>query len=304
MTLDLIDTLIMEAELEEGRDLKYVVAGNRFAFRVAPEVKEKGKRSGTWSPEEDQFLEKNLGWIEEAEIARLLGRSQNAVHLRWERDLHLPAPSKNPDIITGHQAARLLGIYGHKIIHWCDEGLIPSRKLPGGRVIRVIPKVSFDRWVVSPSNWIYFDWKKIPDQRLRRLCKLRAQRWGDEWMSTAQAAKMRGVTPKDFTRLITKKKTVPGVQAATSLGGRHWDRAWANWFVLKSDAVKAEFLKGKGSGHEIKFTPRAERWMLRARKLGFSCEAIARSMGSKHVHETIRKNINRLLKEQKRRRRA
>lgn len=297
MTLDLIDTLIFQTEVEEGIDIRHMTARGRISYTMA--VPSRGGKSPRWSEWEDDFLKKNLGWISEEEIARQLGRTQTAVHLRWKRDLHLPAPSRHPNYITATQAANLIGIDGHKIMHWCDMGLIPARELPGERRIRIILRVSFDRWVVSPSNWIYFDWKKIPDRRLYRLCKLRAQRWGDEWWSTAKAGKYHGVTTKDVLRQITIMGKLPGVQVAVSLGGRHHNPTWLNWFVKRSDVVNFVFVRGKGAGGIVRFSKRAERWMLKAYRKGIPFEGIKRSMGSPCDGMTIRKNILRLLEQQK-----
>ena len=298
MTLDLMDTMIFSAELSEGRSLKYISAGNGVAYVTGIKVSNRnGKRYAAWTPEEDFYLRDHLGWNTEEEIAVHLGRTRVAVHLRWKRDLHLPAPSRHPDYITANQAAELVGLDAHKIAHWCDVGLIPVRVLPSARHIRMILRVSFDRWIVSPSNWIYFDWKRIPDRRLRRLCALRAKRWGDQWWTTVQVAKFHGVTSKDVLRLITIAGTIPAVQVATSIGGRHKNPYWLNWFVRKSDAVKAVFMRGRGCGNEIKFSRRAEAWMLNAHtKLGLSYEAIRRSMGSPCDGMVIKKNIVRLLK--------
>lgn len=292
----LMDAVIFGAEISEGRNPAFVATKgivNGMSMRhVNPTT---NRQFSNWHPDEDQFLKENLGWLSEEEIAEHLGRTVVSVHLRWERDLHLCAPSKNPDNITANQGAKILGVDAHKIAHWCDVGLIPARMLPSARYIRLINRVTFDRWVVSPSNWIYFDWRKIPDRRLYRLCKLRAKRWGDQWWSTVRAAQFHGVTAKDVLRQITILRRLPGVQVSASLGGRHKNPSWKNWFVLKSDAVKLTFVRGKGMGGK-KFTPRAEAWMVKAYKQGVSVDGIARSMGSKCCSETIRKNIIRLTK--------
>lgn len=296
--LALIDRLLFAVEIEEGRDPKFVASGG-MTYLTGLKVKPRGsRRTPNWTPDEDQYLRDHLGKMTEEDIAAHLGRTVVGVHLRWKRDLHLHAPSKGPDDYTGHQAAALIGIDAHKIMHWCDIGMIPARRMKGRlndkqRVIRLINRTSFHRWVVSPSNWIYFDWKNIPDPHLRRLCELRSERWGDEWWTTVQVAQLHGVTTKDIQRMIYLGR-LPAVQVATSLGGRHKDPAWLNWFVLKSDAPNVVFLRGKGAGHAVKFTPRAEAWMLKAYNMGWSVDYIMRSMGSKHARETIRKNIVRL----------
>jgi hypothetical protein len=299
----LIDRLLFAVEIEEGRDTSFVAA-NGMSYLTGLQVKSRGsRRYPNWTPKEDQFLRDHLGFITEEDIAAHLGRTVAGVHIRWKRGLHLHAPSRNPDEYTSQQAADLLGIDPHKIIHWCDIGMIPARRMKGKlndkqRVIRLIKRVSFHRWVVSPSNWTYFDWKKIPDPHLRRLCELRSERWGDEWWTTVQVAQLHGVTTKDVQRLIYRGE-LPAVQVTTSIGGRHKDPAWLNWFVLKSDAPHVVFLRGRGSRNVVRFTPRAEAWMRKAHKLGWTTEAIMRSMGSKYRYDSIRKNVVRVTKKTK-----
>lgn len=294
-THNLMDRLLFMVQLEEGRAPEFVVASAGASHVTTVKSRRKGRKYSMWSEAEDQYLRENLGWKTEDEIAKHLGRSVVAVHLRWKRDLHLPAPSRHPDYITANQAAEMVGLDAHKLAHWVDAGLIPGRVLPSQRRIRLIPRTTFDRWVVSPSNWIYFDWKKITDRRLRRLCELRAERWGDEWLTTVQVAKLHGVESKDVLRLIKLGK-IAGVQVATSLGGRHKDPAWLNWFVRKSDALKAVFRRGRGSGRDVILTPRAEAWMLKAYFDGMSLQGISRTM-KLCDSMTIKKNILRLLKE-------
>jgi hypothetical protein len=298
-TFDLMDRILFDVELEEGRAPAFVVAGGNLFSSTVKKANFKGKRYAVWSPEEDQYLRENHGWKTEEEIARHLGRTAVSVHLRWKRDLHLPAPSRHPDYIVAHQASQLIGVDNHCIVHWCDVGIIPSRALPSERHIRVIYRKSFDRWVVSPSSWIYFDWTHIPDPRLRRLCELRAARWGDEWWTTKQVAQFHGkdVSTQDVLRLIMRSE-IPAVQISASRSGRHKNPTWLNWFVRKSDAVKAVFMRGSGAGRDLQFSARADAWMLKARfELGMSWQAIARSMKMDRSREPIRKHILKLVQD-------
>ncbi len=285
--LNLIEFAVTAAEAETGMVKKKASRGVPLALFAASDVKV-AARPPIWTPEEDEFLRKNLGRMSEEKIAKELGRTVLSVQIRWKRELHLTAPSKNHDFITAEKASRLLGLDSHKISHWCDMGLIPYRNMAARRKIRMIYRTTFLRWVVNTDNWIYFDWKKIPDPKLRRLCKLRARRWGDEWWDTVKAAEYHSVTSKDVQRLLYRGE-LPGVQVAVSRGGRHKDPAWKNWYVKRSDAVKAVFVKGKGNNRtEFKPTPRAIRWMKRAWKLGMNFSQINRSMGSKVTDWTLR----------------
>lgn len=231
-----------------------------------------------WTPEEDDFLRKNLGYMTDAEMGQALGRTSVAVHLRWDRDLNLCGPSKAKDVITAHRAAELLGIDGHKTAGWVDMGLIPGRIMAGGRNIRLIDRTVFRRWVLNPMNWVYFKSDKVRDPELKRMLKKRAKRWGDEWWSTRQAADYHGVDPKDVERYI-KKGWLRSFHLPVSLGGREWHRKWSNHFVLRSHAVAVTFRKGKGNHMPCKFTAAADRWLLYARDvLGFTFVHIGRTM--------------------------
>lgn len=240
-------------------------------------------RPKQWSEQEDTFLRENLGWMTDAEIGETLGRSEVAVHLRWSRDLLLPSPSRNPDVITAHQAAMMLGIDGHKIAHWVDMGLIPGRLMAGGRKIRLIRRVALMMWVFSPKNWMYFDIENVTDPKLKRMLKLRAKRWGDAWWSAREVADFHGVDTREILRYV-KLGRIHSFRLPVSLGGRHEDRKWSNHFFLRSEAVNLQFCKGKGCAkksqhYQQRFTPRADAWLLKARdELGMTFLAIGRKM--------------------------
>jgi len=229
-----------------------------------------------WTAEEDAFLISNMGHLSETEIAVILGRSLSAVHLRWSRDLFLRAPSKSPDIVTSHQASIMLGIDGHKTSCWVDCGFIPARILPGGRRIRVIDRQVFLRWAITPVNWIYFDIHRVADPHLHRLIHLRSLRWNNEWWPTKRVAEFHGVDVGDVKRYIQFRR-LPATQAKYSMGGRHVQMGWANWFVLRSDAIACRFWK-QGDFYRNRHTHASDAWMIKAHAMGWSSAAIARSM--------------------------
>lgn len=278
------------AEAEFGRKPKGRKS-NIPASLFSARKQAKNDKALKWEEHEDEFLRKNLGKMTDAEIGEKLGRSEIAVHLRWSRDLHLTSPSKDPNYITANQASEMLGLDAHKITHWCDIGFIPHFIMAGGRKIRLIPRVSFFRWVISTSNWIYFDWKKIPDQHLRRLCELRAARWGDEWWTTSKAARYihKDMRAKDLKAVI-KRGAIPAVRLEHSRGGRHNDRVWSFWFIKRSDVKQFTYKFGRGR-QGWKPTPRAVEWIKKARAMGLSHDEITRSMGSPVGEETVRKFI-------------
>jgi hypothetical protein len=197
-----------------------------------------GDMDKTWSKVDDEFLRDNLGFMEESEIAKTLGRTVVAVHLRWKRDLRLPAPSKDPRYITGNQLAEVLGVDGHTAVWWIDSGLLPGERLPGKRLIRRVSKVDLLEWVLYPDNWVYFHPDRVRDPNLYRLIERARQGWNDEWWTTRQAADYLGVDPPCILRNIEfgriRGRRVPG------RSGRHPSPYWANWFVLRSEIIRPD----------------------------------------------------------------
>lgn len=247
----------------------------RFALQGA---EQKRTRARPWTPEEDAFLIANLGYLTDAQIGKALKRTAVGVHLRWDRDLALPGPSKDSKIITAQKAADALGIDAHKIIGWCDHGLIPHRIMAGGRNIRLIDRQAFRRWVLNPMNWPYFKSDQVRDPELKRMLKKRAQRWGDEWWSSRQVADYHGADTQDVKRYIVLGR-ITSFRLPYSLGGRDWNRRWSNHFVLKSEAIQVTFLRGKGNHRPSQFTPAADAWLLKARdELGMTFVHIGRTM--------------------------
>ena len=209
-----------------------------------------------WRPEEEIFLKRNLGRLTDTEIGKALGRTAVAVHLRWDRDMQLPSPSKAPNVVTAHEAARMLGIDTHKICHWVDQGFIPGRLMAGGRKIRLIEREDFRKWVLDPQHWMYFDLNEVTDAELKKLLKDAAKAWGDEWWSTPKVAKYHGVNAKDVLRYIQHGR-IQGIQIKYSYGGRHPNLSWKYWFILKSEATRPDlrFVTTKpGKGNKSKRT--------------------------------------------------
>jgi len=278
MSGDLIRLAVNQAIATSGMDRKHIAARSTMPLIVNNEQKEKPTKAGSWTDEEDNFIRKNLGWLSEVDMAKKLGRTQTAVRLRWKRDLLLTPPSKNPDIITANKAAKLINVEIHAFCWWCDYKIIPARILPSERRIRVIDRNAFKLWVINPMNWVYFDWKRIADPTLYKLCAYRAKHWGDEWWTSRQVADYHGVDIRNVNVQI-KRKQLPATQTRISRGGRHQERAWTYWFILKSDAINAHFVKGKGfTGWQP--SKRATQWVKKARAMGWGWTAIKRSMKS------------------------
>ena len=288
----LLDVLVSQAELASGATPEMVAAaGGKIGPCMGLEMHVARRRR--WTEEEDRVLEEHLGIWTEEQIGRALGRSACAVKIRWKRELHLQAPSKHPAILTARNVARVLGVDEHKASSWVDKGILPGTAMAGGRLIRRIQKVDFLRWALNPKNWIWFDIRKVPDMRMRRLMEKRAERWGDEWWTSRQVADYYGVDVQDVKRQIKMGKLC-GVQAKMR-GGRSKDPAWANWLILRSEATKAGFVirKTGTSGRDPIISEEGEAFMLLAYAVGCSLNAIGRLQ--KVDAQTVANRMKRLM---------
>ena len=292
MPFDLLDQLVFETEMTEGRP------GSRPGPLAPFFGGQTSRRAPIWTEDEDAFLKANLGYLAEDEIAALLGRSVNAIHLRWFRELALPAPSKDPAYITTYQAGLLLGVdSGHVMQNLVDRGLLPGEYLPvRGRTMRRIKRITFERWVINPQNWVYFDPAKITDPRLRRLCELRAARWGDAWLTPNEVADLRAVSAASVKAAIYRG--VLPFRRVVGLSGRpprrpntsHPDRdmgegfGWGNLYILRSAALAARFYPGAGPGsgatvNYLKWDSEADAFMILAAAVGNPITKIDRMLG-------------------------
>ncbi len=102
--------------------------------------------------------------LTDEEIARELGRTPIAIRLRGKRDLRLPAPSKNPSLLTGEQIAQGLAIDTHSSMRLIDRGILPGYRLPSQRAIRVVKRIDLLMFATNPMNWIYFDPDRVGTQ--------------------------------------------------------------------------------------------------------------------------------------------
>jgi hypothetical protein len=275
---ELIDLVVTEAEIESGLDPSVVSSRTSFGRRgvfVISQREAEGQGVGIspkqalWSPAEKSFVQRNLGKLSLEEIGAALGRSENGVKILFTRK-GWPAPSKQPNELTAHQIAELMGKCGKSIARLIDENILPGRRLPMERVIRVVRTTTFKRWLINPENWIYFDWRKIRDPHLRRLCELRAERWGDAWITTGEAARVAECTHADVNRWIHIGKV---------RGARKWG---ANWKMLRSEAERLDIPKcGKGSkGRAMaERSEDADAFLVLARAVGISNSLTVRLMG-------------------------
>jgi len=218
-----------------------------------------------WSEGEDEFLRQSLGILSEEAIGVTLGRTPTAVHLRWKRDLGLPAPSKTPGYVTAHQAADMLAVDVHAVCRWIESGWLPARLLPfRNRKVWRIRVGGLRRFAVKPEHWVLFRPERVRDPALARLVALAVERWDDEWLSTGRVAEICGTEHQNVASFIRAGK-LPAVK-------------WNNWRIRRSDAERVHFPKGRGHGCELDWSEEGDVFLILARAIGCSHGAIARLM--------------------------
>lgn len=292
----MIDFALASAQVETGEDPAFIAHYHpsmlpAIACRAAPRPAHRRRRR-PWSLDEDDYLRRNLGFLTESQIARHLDRSTDGVHIRAERYLRLPRPSKDPRYLTANQVARVLGVDNHKPPSWIKRGILRGEVIPSdrGRVIHRVHKTAFLAWACSPKNWIWFNPDRVRDPRLRRLIELRKARWGDEWWSVNRVAAYHGVTNQDVERYIRlgliHAVKAPRLDGRPNGPGRSAPDCprWSYGFILRSEAVRPGLVfikKGKGlTWHKLHYwSPRADAFILLAAAIGLPDTAIARLSG-------------------------
>jgi hypothetical protein len=214
--------------------------------------------SPRWLPAELRFLKNNIGKMTDKEIGAEIGRTETAVKIKRQRSGY-PAHSKRPGWMTGRAAGEILGLDIHGIMTLTERGLLPHVVIPGQRGILALKRVTLFRWAVNPLNWIYFKPEKVRDARLRRMIELKRARWGDEWWTSQQVARLHGVHHTDVQRYIEHGK----IKAVK----------YGNWHVLRSEAERPGLTipkAGKGSGHELDWSEECDLFWLIGMAVGLS----------------------------------
>jgi hypothetical protein len=241
------------------------------------------KKPRRWSLEEEDFLRRSMAYLTEAEIAEALGRSPTAVKLHRIR-LDLNATSKTGGWISAKRAAGLLGLKDARYVStWVKRGLVLGHILGGSRRICMLHLVSLYRFVLDPLNWPWFDPQAVRDPHLRALLERRKQRWGDEWLTSGQAARLAGLKVKQIEHCVRTGR-LPAVHVPNKAGRHNEQPHWAYYFVRKSQVLTLELL-GPGEANR-QCTPAALEWIRTAAGMGWPVTAIARSM-KKHP-QTVR----------------
>ncbi|MDD5644009.1 MAG: hypothetical protein PHO00_00990 [bacterium] len=198
-------------------------------------------RARRWTEEEDRFVLENHGRLSEKESAKRLKRTLVAVHIHKEREMKLKGISKSPSIMTAEQVANGLGKDSKSIHLLMDRGLMPCRRLPSSRVMRVIDRFALLKWIVNPENWLYFRPTRVGNfcrkskrgygdydyafwENARAAVLKACRRWKDEWLTPGQAAH----------RLKIKASGTRYINVAIKKGILKAKR-WGNWWVRKSD---------------------------------------------------------------------
>ena len=219
-----------------------------------------------WTSAEEDYLKANYRRLTEEMIAEHLHRSVQSVHLHIYRELHLPAPSKHPEILTAEHVSMGLGIDGKSVHALMDRGLMPRSRCPGDDITRIIDRAVFLRWIIEPAHWIYFKPERVGAMRprgrrgytsvyddtfwesARKLVSAARDRWTDEWLTPGQCAHALGLSGRSGLHNINR---------AISLGNIKATR-WGNWRILRSDIPAGMTINAggrlveKGSIHPVR----------------------------------------------------
>lgn len=279
-----LDALVSQALIETGAPRAQVAFRDPRAARLVITSQRRGRSpSLAWTPEEDRFVREHYLHLTDTEIGRVLGRSEAGVHIRRERVLRLPARSKQADDLTANQIAEGLHVDIHSVMGLIDRGLLPGWILKHEQdTYRMVKRVTLLRFITNPLNWIYFKPDQVgahPPRRTvakydaefwqhaRRLVQIARSRWADDWLTPAQVGARHGVTHMAVNNAIHEGK-IRGVK-------------WGNWHILRSEATKPGlyFAIGKGRGSPLTWTAAGDAFLLLARAVGFSVNAIQALMG-------------------------
>ena len=115
----------------------------------------------------------------------------------------------------------------------------------------------------------------IKSEHLRRLVELAQGRWGDEWLSTRQAADLRGCGLDDIQQAIMHGR-LNGYHVGSLDRKRTW--SWAQWFVRRSGREAATAVGLRKGARLSSGAPGRTRLIIRAYARGLAYEDLARMM--------------------------
>lgn len=252
------------AEVETG------VRGGRSSIPLCfvPSTK---KRHRIWTKEEEDFLSDNHGRIPEIQIAKQLGRTSISVTNHIKREMHLAGMSKDPAILTAEQVANGLGVDSKTVHLLMDRGCMPCRRLPSLRVMRVIDRLVFMKWMLNPENRLYFKPERVGTffrqnnrglgecydfafwENARMLMSKARRSWKDSWLTPRQVVKLLKINPKATPRRKPSDR-IPGVRYVNKAihRGNLKAKRWGNWWVRRSDLPIGKTINFKGDIVEVR----------------------------------------------------
>lgn len=294
-TTDLFDIIVTDAMLDNGASP--AVLASRGPVVRGKKLKEGvtvSKNQIRWTEEEDQFLRDCLGKMPLKEIAQSVGRSENALKIRYTR-MGYKSPTKIAGWVTSHKACRLLGVDNHAVPNWFRLGMIPGRyAYTSNRDIIMISLADLKFWATRPQHWPYFKVERMPPGHLRRLVEKAQDRWGDEWLTTAQVAEMKGLPCAKTVLTDIKHGNVPAIQCR-HIGGRD-EGSWAYWFIRKSDALAYKHPTRASSSTKPWYTDRADAFLRQLVAEGKTAPQAARLM--KQNERYLSSRMSKIRKEQ------
>jgi len=273
----LIDAFITQAQIANGAPAVWMEAQGRTMRGVAgPSAAREKPQIARWTKPEEAFILQNRSSLSLEEIGARLGRSANAIKVHGYR-IQAATPRHAPGYVSGNQIAKLLGVDSHCPPAWMERGLLEGEVIPynQSRVWRRTTWATFLLFLIRPSSWVYFKVERIRNDQLRRLVELAQQKWGDQWLSTRQAADLRGCDPDAIQGAILRGR-LHGYQPGSLDRKRTW--RWAHWFVKRSEVERLTLPWGCKDGHSIRWSPRADAFIMRAYRENIAYEDMARMM--------------------------
>lgn len=217
-----------------------------------------------WTPQEIEFVRTNIAHMNDKQIADALGRSPDAVKIYRVRHLGLPPTTRQSQQMSLNQLALFFGTDSHSVVKWADRGLIATRNTGVGArsnqgPIRTVDRTYLKGWVLRPENWMLFKAERIEDCALRRLVLAKQARWGDQWITTGEVARLWGCDKRQINSYLHQ--------------GVITGRRWGNWWVRRSEALAATKrpTTGKGCNLLISWPVQQDLFLVLGKAVGFSC---------------------------------
>ncbi len=291
---ELYDLIVTDAMLDAGASPAVLAArGAVIRGKIGTQTSTSNHQT-PWTDEEDRFLRDNLGKKPLKEIAGTLGRSVNAVKIRFTRKGYR-SPTKTAGWVTSNKAAKLLGVDNHTVPSWFRLGMIPGRyAYTQSQEIIMINLQDLKFWITRPQHWPYFNVDRMPPGHLRRLAEKAQARWGDVWLTTAQVAELHDLKDAKTVLMDIQQGHLPAIQCP-HIGARGAG-AWAYWFVRRSDALAYHHPSRSEARKSKWFTDRAEAYLRRLVAEGKNSADAARLM--KRNPKTLSNRMTKMRKEQ------